>query len=194
MINERRNFFRIHVDVLISHLLIDQSSALAHRMPSQFQQQPSFSLMREIQTIDQDSQKYLHSVGEQSRELELYLRSISKKIDAISAHIAQTVSPKLEQQAQSISLSEGGLSFHSPQPVAHDSYLAIQLSLLPAHQTLILFAKIINCSVAPTGGFFIALSFVEPQDSDCQIISRHIMQQQQAQRREELKKPATDST
>jgi hypothetical protein len=185
MINERRNFFRIDVDVLITHLPIDQSSALAHRIPAPFLQEPSYSLMREIQAIDQDSHRYLHAVGEYNRELELYLRSINKKIDVISAHIAQNLSPELEQQAQRISLSEGGLSFHCPQPMAHDNYLAIQLSLLPAHQSLIMFAKIINCSPAPTGGFLVALSFVEPQDSDCQIISRHIMQQQQAQRREE---------
>jgi len=184
MVNERRNFFRIDVDVLISHLCVDQSSALAQRIPAQFQDEPSYSLMREIQTIDQDSHKYLHSIGEHNRELELYLRSISKKIDVISAQIAQTLSPELEQQAQRISLSEGGLSFHCPHALAHDSYLAVQLSLLPAHQNLVLFAKIINCSPASTGGFSVALSFIEPSDGDSQVISRHIMQQQQAQRRQ----------
>lgn len=186
MINERRNYFRIEDDVLFRYQTIDKSAAIANIIPAQFIADPSYSLMREIQAIDSESSKYLHVIAEQNHELEMYLRSISKKIDVIAAHIVEKTSPINDQKSQHISISEGGLSFHSDSKLPHDEFLAIQLSFLPSHQTVVLFAKIINCSSIESGGFSIAVSFVHLSDSDSSIVAKRIMQLQQSRKRLEL--------
>ena len=186
MINERRSFFRIEDEVLLRYQSIDKSAALANQIPQQYIDDPSYSLMHEIQHIDQEYSRHLHSIAEHNRDIEIYLKSINKKIDAIAAHLADTIKPVTDQLPNSITLSEGGLSFHSHVEHAHDGYLAIQVSFLPLHQTIVLFSKIINCSPIPSNGYNVAVSFVELSDYDRQVIARHIMQVQLARKREEL--------
>ncbi len=186
MINERRSFFRIEDDVLLRFQSIDKSSALANKIPTQFSDDPSYSLMHEIQLIDQENSRHLHTIAEHNRDLEIYLKSINKKIDAIAAHLAETIAPVTDQLPNTITLSEGGMSFRSDIELPHDEFLAIQVNFLPLHQTVVLFAKIINSSSIEGKGYNVAVSFVELSDYDRQIIAKHIMQVQLAKKREEL--------
>lgn len=186
MINERRSFFRIEDDVLLRYQSIDKSAALANQIPQQYVDDPSYSLMHEIQHIDKEYSRHLHAIGEHNRELEIYLKSINKKINAIAAHLAETIKPVTDQLPNTITLSEGGLSFRSHVEHPHDEYLAIQVSFLPLHQTIVLFCKIINCSPVQGEGYHVAVSFVELSDYDRQVIAKHIMQVQLARKREEL--------
>ena len=82
-----------------------------------------------------------------------------------------------------ITISEGGLAFRTSTQYANDSYIAVQITLLPNHQSLVLFCRVINCSQV-TDGFNIALSFVNLTDGDRQIIAKHIIQLQLAERRQ----------
>lgn len=188
MVNERRSYFRIEDDVLLRYQAIDKSTALANQIPQQYIDDPSYSLMHEIQKIDQEYSPHLHSIAEHNRDLEIYLKSINKKIYAIAAHFADTIKPVTDQLPNTITLSEGGLSFRSHVEHAHDGYLAIQVSFLSLHQTIVLFCKIINCSPIPGNGYNVAVSFVQLSDYDRQVIAKHIMQVQLARKREELQK------
>lgn len=194
--NERRNYFRLEDKVLLRYQIIDETTALANIAPKQFRADQANSLMRDLQHIDQESNKYLHSIAEINPDLELYLKALSKKIDTIASSLVDHNSLSSNQLPQVISLSEGGLAFPSPVEHAHDSYLALQLTLLPQQLSLVLFAKVINCSTVnqPRTGedhtrqdnpdnFTIAVSFVHLKESDRQIIAKHIMQLQLSARR-----------
>lgn len=183
MINERRNYFRIEDTVLLRLHPIDESCALANIIPYQFNEDPSFSLMRELQSIDQDNQQFLRLIAEENRNLEAYLKGLNKKIELIAARVVESEERAPGQHKRKISISEGGLSFHSDIEFASDSYLALQITLLPSHHTMVVFSKVINCSESSDGDFAVALSLVHLKDSDRQIITRHIMQLQLAERR-----------
>ncbi len=163
---------------------IDENSALAHKVPAALNGDPGYSLIRELQIIDQDHSKFLRALAEENHNLEAYLKGINKKIEVLAAKLMESEESVSEQEKKSITLSEGGLSFHSATPHAHDSYMAVRLTLLPSHIALMLFCRVINCSAAGDD-YAIALSFVHLKDSDRQIIAKHIMQQQLAQRRQQ---------
>jgi hypothetical protein len=182
--NERRNFFRIEDTVLMRYQPIDENSALANHIPSLFKEDPGYSLMQELMEIDRDNNKFLRAIGEKNYELEAYLKGLSKKLDLIAAKVVESDEKAAHQEPHYISISEGGLSFVSPIEYAHDSYIALQMTLLPSHHSLVLFTRVINCSVSDNG-YSIALSFVQLKDTERQIITKHIMQLQMAQRRQQ---------
>ena len=183
MIHERRDYFRIEDDVLLRCKTVSQSAALANSVPHEFTEAPGYSLMHELRLIEKDSRSLLSAVGEYNRDIEAYLQSLNKKIDTIASHIAASHKPDIELQTMHISLSEGGLSFHSEMQQAHDSYLALQMTFLPSHNSLILFAKVINCTAHKQGGYSVAISFVYLTDADRQQISKYVMQFQVAEKR-----------
>lgn len=184
LINERRDYFRIEDTVLLRYHQINESCALANNVPRQFEDDPAFSLMHELQLIDTDNNKYIRALTEQSIELEAYIKNLNKKVDLIAAKLVEREEGAPDQVKLNISISEGGLSFHSDSEIAHGSHLAIQLTFLPSQHALVLFCKVINCT-REANGFAVALSFVNLKDYDRQYIAKHIMQLQLAQRRQD---------
>lgn len=184
LINERRNYFRVEDTFLLRIHPIDETSALSNSIPRQFEEDPSYSLMNELQTIDHDNNKYLRGIAELNSEIEAYLKGLNKKIDLIAAKMVESEQQAPDQKKITISISEGGLSFISPKEFAHDSHLALQLTFLPTQHVLILFCKVINCTKV-ANGYNVALSFVNLSDSDRQYIAKHLMQLQMAERRQQ---------
>ncbi|MGK0499973.1 MAG: hypothetical protein ACJAYG_001618 [Oceanicoccus sp.] len=183
MINERRNFYRIEDTVLLRYQVIDESTALANIVPLHFEEDANYSLMRELQSIDQDNNKHLRPIAELNYELEAYLKGISKKIDLIAVRLAASEEQAPDFKRLNISLSEGGLSFLSAQPLANDSHLAVQLTLLPSRQTVVMFVRVINCTKIEDG-HNISCCTVNLQDNHNHIVAKHIIQLQLAQRRQ----------
>ncbi len=181
--NERRSFFRVNDQVLLRYQPVDESSALANRIPAAFKTDPGYCLMQELQAIDRNHAVFLRAIAEQNRDLEAYLKGQDKKLELIAAKIIEHEGTAPDQKKQRVSISEGGLSIQSDSPLANNGYLALQITLLPTHHTLMVFAKVINCSAVSAGGYNIALSFIHLKDSDRQQLAKHIMQLQLTQRR-----------
>lgn len=189
---ERRDYFRIEDMAQIQCLPIDRSSALANICPTAFSQQENRGLIRELQEIDQDNALLLRSLGDTNRDLEQYLKSINRKLDLIAKCLVESTEAGCGQQTQLVSISEGGLSFRSPVEYSEDSHLAVQLTLLPSQLSMVLFSRIINCSSSDNGphsDFSIGVSFVNLRDRDRQIIAKHIIQLQMAERRVDNETP-----
>lgn len=180
--NERRDFFRIIDTVMMRVRPVNQSAALANIIPAQFRDDPAFALMQQLQQIDHDNSQFLWSIAEKNRDVEAYLKGINRKIELISAHLIASADNDPDQSKQTISLSEGGLGFHSDIEYGHDSYLAIQVTLLPSRATVVLFAKVINCT-KKADDFAVAVGFVQLNKTTRKLIAKHIMQLQLAERR-----------
>jgi len=107
---------------------------------------------------------------------------LNKKLDTLAGVVANSLGSGCSQISTQASMSEGGLSFTSQTRLEEASYVAIELTLQPSYVTLVLFAQIIHCS-AFDNAFKIALSFVHLKDSDRQLLAKHILQSQLAQKR-----------
>lgn len=184
LINDRRDYFRVEGTVLMRYHAVDQNSALANHLPPQLKDDPGYSLIRELQLIDQEHIKFLRAIAEDNRDLEAYLKGMNKKIELLAGKLIEYEEPVLDQKKYTITLSEGGLSFHSDTEHAHDSYLAIQLTFSSSHMPLNVFCRVINCT-HNNHNFTTALSFVNLQNNERQLIAKHIMQLQLAERRQQ---------
>ena len=180
--NERRNFFRIDDTVLMRYQAIDENSAREHQIPSLFKEDGAYSLMNELMKIDRDNNLLLRGIADKNYELEAYLKGLNKKLDLIAAKVVESDEKAAHQQSYDISISEGGLSFVSSNEFFHGSYLALQVTLLPSHHSLVLFTRVIGCSLNDKG-YEIGLNFLQLKDGERQLIAKHIMQLQLAQRR-----------
>lgn len=186
MLNERRDFFRITDKVQLRYTCIDENSALANKIPNEFRDDIGYSLIRELQLIDREHAAQMRTIAEQSRDLEIYLKAINRKIELIASRLASEHEDLDHKEQQVVSLSEGGMSFRASKAIADDSHLALQLTLMPSHITLVLFGRVINCSPTESGaGFSVAVSFVQLKEEDRQTLAKHIMQLQLAQRRQQ---------
>lgn len=189
MENERRDYFRITDKVQLRYTCVDENSALSNKIPNEFQDDIGYSLVRELELIDREHSPQLRAIAELSRDLEVYLKAINRKIELIASKLATSGSAPDHKDQQVVSLSEGGMSFRANKAIADDSCLALQLTLLPSHITLVLFGRVINCSSLESGEngppYSVAVSFVHLREDDRQTLAKHIMQLQLAQRRQQ---------
>lgn len=183
MTNERRNFFRIEDEVLIHYQPVEESAVYNRQIPAQFCDDENYSLMNELQTVEYTANKFLAGLQDENPELVGYLKTLNKKIHLIASHIVSKHEQVQTQEKHIITFSEGGLAFHSKTAVPHDSFMAMQITLLPSHQTMVLFGKVINCSLIDNE-YSVALSFMQVTDEERQIMAKHIMQKQLNERRQ----------
>lgn len=179
---EKRDYFRIQDKVLLKIAASNHAAAKSGHLPTAFNTDDSLNLTAQLRQIDHDNQSLLMQLGHQNKELESYLKSINKKIDMIASTLAQD--HQSSEKPQTVSISEGGVSFNSNQPFSSGDVIAIQLTLLPSYVTLTLFGEVINCKEADTS-YSIASSFLTLSDTNRQILAKHIMQVQLAAKRQQ---------
>ncbi|MCY1182755.1 PilZ domain protein [compost metagenome] len=86
--------------------------------------------------------------------------------------------------ARQVTLSEGGISFGSAQPLEPGTHLAIKLVLMPQALGMLLRAVVVHSQPREDGQFEIGTEFEAPTDAQRQLLARHILQKQAQQRRE----------
>jgi hypothetical protein len=178
---ERRDFFRVEDEVLLKVIPSSEQAARSGQPPSELQKDSGLNLVTELQRIEHDNQQLLLQVSQQSKDLEAYLKGLNKKIDLIATQVVS--SHQNREGKQTVSLSEGGIAFHSQQAFAEKSIVAIQLFLLPSYVSLTLFAKVMDCN-SVDNGYSISTMFVALSDTNRQILAKQIMQVQLAAKRQ----------
>lgn len=184
MATEQRHFFRIEDDVYLQTLPVSEAQAIEQHIPKEFSDGPGHGLMRNLMHIDHENGKLMRAIGDVSRELEQYLHNLNRKIELVAQHLSGLDNETAPDSMRHVTLSEGGIAFPAAQAVVNGSHLAVQITLLPSQITLVLFAKVIQCT-PQASQFQIATSFCGLTEGDRQILARHIMQVQQRQRRRE---------
>jgi hypothetical protein len=104
---------------------------------------------------------------------------INRKIERIGLHVSDDLQ---NQPLQPITLSEGGISLLHERPFAIGDYLAVRLCLNPSGYALQSFARVVY-SLEQSPGYRIGLAFVELGHAATDLIARHLLEQQSAQRR-----------
>ena len=78
---------------------------------------PLFNLLSELHLSDFESQHLLRQLSEKDRTLAAFLRAQNKRLDLLSAVVAQTLLGEIGQP-QRVIISEGGIEFAQPRPIA----------------------------------------------------------------------------
>jgi hypothetical protein len=181
--SNQRDFYRVECRAVLDYVALGDHLPAARSAESFFGDGEHFALLRELRKLDHDNAQLLHAIGESDRNVGSYLHLLNRKIDLLARHIA-ALSPGLKSGSeQTISLSEGGLSFAAADPPAAGSVLALRMTLLPAYAVLALFASVVKLQPLADGQVQVSLNFERLQDAERQAIARHVMQVQMAEQR-----------
>lgn len=178
--NERRKYYRIEDSIALDFALLTEdqlSSGEALKNDSAL-----FNLLSDLHQVEFEAQHILRLITERDRNLANYLKVINKRIDLLGQAMTQNLLPNIGQ-AQTVSLSEGGINFRHSQAIEKGCVLALKIVLLPQPLGLMLRARVVHCQALDQGGYEIGTEFEELSDAQRQLLARHIFQKQALERR-----------
>lgn len=177
---ERREYYRIEDSVAleIQHI---PGPGMADEHPHDISS-TLFDLLSELHVAEFESQHLLRQLDDRDRTTNSFLRAMSKRIDLLGQVVAQTVLGRLGAP-QKVIMSEGGLQFESPQPFPVGSLLSVKMVLMPQASGMMLRARVTQCHALTIGDFEIGTEWIDLSDAQRQLLARHILQRQAAQRR-----------
>lgn len=182
--DERRSFFRVDDEVSFDYKSVDTHTVEDELADSLFSDTPSIGLFADFRAIDSESSQLLHSIGEKDRQISDYLSAINRKVELLAQQVVNLQHGKPKTQVAQINLSEGGIAFNSDKALYKGSFLALRLVFVPSYVAVAMFAKVIRCE-GNKSGHQVAAKFHKITESQRQIVSKQIMQAQQAHKRKE---------
>ncbi|MDD2056217.1 PilZ domain-containing protein [Pseudomonas sp. GD03860] len=180
---DRREYYRIEDRIALEISPLSAAEALDSDLLQD--DSPLFNLLSELHLSEFESQHLLRQISEKDRTLAAFLKAQNKRIDLLSAVVAQTLLGQLNAP-QPVVLSEGGIEFTQARAIAAGSRIAVKMVLMPQALGLLLRAKITHCDQQADGQYAIGSEFVEMTDAQRQLLARYILQRQAQQRRQAL--------
>ena len=89
-----------------------------------------------------------------------------------------------EHEPSSVNLSGGGVALHATLPLAVNTWLSIDLVLLPGAHTLRALGRVVDCRNR-SASFFIAIEFDALREEDRDTLISHVLRRQAALLRQE---------
>ena len=176
---DRREYYRI--DDVIALEITPLSAPQAASTEVLQDASPLFNLLSELHLSEFESQHLLRQINEKDRSLAAFLKVQNKRVDLLSQIMARGLLDEVGAP-QPVIISEGGIDFKHPTPLAPDTHLAVKLVLMPQALGLLLRARVTHCD--PEGdGFDVGTEFESMTDAQRQLLARYILQKQAQERR-----------
>ncbi|VVN77543.1 hypothetical protein PS712_00829 [Pseudomonas fluorescens] len=176
---DRREYYRIEDTIALEIRPLSATEATGQEVLQDAS--PLFNLLSELHLSEFESQHLLRQINERDRNIAAFLKSQNKRIDLLSQVIALTVLGQIGEP-QPVIISEGGIDFQHPTPIAADSRLSVKLVLMPQALGLLLRARVTHCD-RKGDGFDVGTEFEHLTDAQRQLLARHILQKQAQERR-----------
>lgn len=180
---DRREYYRIEDSIALEISPLGAAEALETDLLQDAS--PLFNLLSELHLADFESQHLMRQLSEKDRTLAAFLRVQNKRLDLLSAVMAQALLGEI-RQPQPVILSEGGIEFAQATPIATDTRVAVKMVLMPRALGLLLRARVTHCDQRPDGLYEVGTEFIDMTDAQRQLLARYILQRQQQQRRQAL--------
>ncbi|MFL6531976.1 MAG: PilZ domain-containing protein [Pseudomonas sp.] len=176
---DRREYYRIEDTIALEIRPLSIPEAASQEVLQD--ESPLFNLLSELHLSEFESQHLLRQISERERSIAAYLKAMNKRIDLLSQVIAVTVLGEIGEP-QPVIISEGGIDFQYPTPIAIGAHLSIKLVLMPQALGLLLRARVTHCD-PKGGGYDVGTEFEHPTDAQRQLLARYILQKQAQERR-----------
>ncbi|MEX5688857.1 PilZ domain-containing protein [Pseudomonas silesiensis] len=176
---DRREYYRIEDMIALEIRPLSAPEALGQEVLQDASQ--LFNLLSELHLSEYESQHLLRQISERDRPLAAFLKSQNKRIDLLSQVIAITVLGQIGEP-QPVTISEGGIDFQYPTPLAAGARLSVKLVLMPQALGLLLRARVIHCD-RQGDGYAIGTAFEHATDAQRQLLARYILHKQAQERR-----------
>ncbi|MBV4475160.1 PilZ domain-containing protein [Pseudomonas sp. B2M1-30] len=176
---DRREYYRIEDSIALE---IRPLSALEAAGQEVLQDaSPLFNVLSELHLSEFESQHLLRQINERDRAIAAFLKSQNKRIDLLSQVIALTALGQIGEP-QPVIISEGGIDFQNPAPIATGAHLSVKMVLMPQAHGLLLRARVTHCD-RKGDGYDIGTEFEHLTDAQRQLLARYILQKQAQERR-----------
>lgn len=176
---DRREYYRIEDMIALEIRPLSAPEAAGEEVLQDAS--PLFNLLSELHLSEFESQHLLRQISERDRAIAAFLKSQNKRIDLLSQVVALTVLGHIGEP-QPVIISEGGIEFQYPTPVATGAHLSVKLVLMPQALGLLLRARVTHCD--PKGdGYDVGTEFEHLTDGQRQLLARYILQKQAQERR-----------
>lgn len=179
--DDRREYYRIEDHLALEFRPLPEAPALAEEALRE--DSPLFNLLGDLHLLEFEAQHLLRQIGERDRALASYLKLVDKRIDLIAGALARNLLHEVGP-AQPVTLSEGGITFDAPEPLEVGQLLALKLVLLPRALGLQLRARVTRCQSRGLGDYEVVTCFEALGEPQRQLLARHILQKQAAERRQ----------
>lgn len=184
---DRREYYRIEDRIALEISPLSAAEALEADVLQDAS--PLFNLLSELHLSEFESQHLLRQLSDKDRTLAAFLKAQNKRIDLLSAVVAQTLLGQISEP-RAVVLSEGGVEFSQAQALTPGTRVAVKMVLMPQALGLLLRARIVHCDPRADGQFEVGTEFIETSDAQRQLLARYILQRQQQQRRQALEQSA----
>ncbi len=189
---KNRTYFRIEDQVAIEIAPIATPEINNGILNFPLQVSPDFSLLNQLQNIENENNSLLHIINEKDRSIGTYLKCINDKINLLATTIIQSNNQTINMHRKMITLSEGGISLTYDQPFTSDTFLAIKMILLPSSIGLLLYGQVVSCTKHSDEKYLLNIHFEQLTNTNRQIIAKHVLQHQAKIRRETINKNITN--
>ncbi len=174
---DRREYYRIEDRIALEILPTEHAETVSDMASSRL-----FGLLGELHQLDLEAQLLLRQIAESNRTLGNYLKVQNKRIDLLGQLIARELLDEIGP-AREVVLSEGGISFTHDRPLAEGSVWKLKLILMPQGLGMLLTSRVSSCQAQEDGTYAIGTCFEALTDAQRQMLARHILQKQAAERR-----------
>jgi len=188
----RRDFYRIKDQALVSHLLYDN---VPPDLGQFFRHPTYFELMNELQHLDIEFNHLLSCIPEHERTAAALIKLTNKKINMLARAVTLVESNISADDFQLVDISEGGLSFCVDAWMQAGQRMALKFTILPSYLSITSLAEVVSCDTRidkqpsqknKSLPYQVRVNFIELDQHQSQLIARHILITQQQDRRGQL--------
>jgi hypothetical protein len=179
--DERREFFRIDDSIQVRCRVIDKDQ-VPDSIEQQLQAGDRFTVMTRLQEISQHLSASLHRIEQRDLDIADYLKALDEKINLLGRSFLTEERELLEQPAQAVNLSAGGLAMDSDKHIEPGSMVELKMLLLPSYAGVLAYGEVVHLeeahAVNPDFPYHVRINFslIRPADRDALI--RHITRRQ----------------
>jgi hypothetical protein len=188
-----RDSFRLSDQIHIGYQRVSKTAANSTDAGSHFDLDSGFYLLRDIYELELESAELLRAITDKNRQLGSFLQNLNKRVDILCRGISGNKDENTTQVNPEALISEGGLSFISPELINPGEHLALMLVFHPSTLGLTCFCEVRHCRLAEdrlTGdqvNYRIGIKFINLDTTNQRLISRHIIRVQGDERRSRLR-------
>jgi hypothetical protein len=149
----------------------------------------------ELRAIEAEAQQLLNPIMDNNRPVGLYLKMLDQKIDLLARYLVTQSKGDDLLHKETVSLSEGGITFYSHQNYDLGDYLHLTLILFPGFSSLSTIAEVksVQDLEQKPAHYRIGAEFNVLLEADRKQLARHIRRKQSLLLRERTFKPRSST-
>ena len=185
-VDDRRDYYRISDTVGLVYSVCNNAGDIPTQSEFISEVPDEFQLISQLSKMDMENSTLLQSIHDVSPDICRYLKTINTKVEAIARQVV-SIGLTDEVQSHKVTLSAGGVSFLSSEPIELGNYLRTQMILYPSCSGILTYGKVVRCkavTIDDTEQYDIAIEYRLIHENDRDALVRHVLHLQSNQLRQ----------